>query len=118
VDKPEVARLSLPCSTVNRINQRNLEECVVVVFVVIRRPSGELLVGRHQRRRDIVCKKVGVSVDVKELYNITVADNTPPASFRDGLGRDNSPKVVGIVMGVTSDLLAYTESAAGRTDEH
>jgi len=50
-------------------------------------------------------EEVRVGVDMKELDNIAIANNASLSGFRDSLSGNNLPKVVGIVMSITSDLL-------------
>ena len=52
-------------------------------------------------------EEVRVGVNMKKLDNIAIANNTPPSGFRDSLGGNNLPKVVGIIVSITSDLLTY-----------
>lgn len=106
VNKSEVPGLGLPGSTLRAVNENDLEERIVVKLMIVLRPGSELLVGRHQGRGDIVCEEMSLSIDVEELNDIAAADNASLAGFRDGFCRDNLPEVVGVVVGITSDLLA------------
>lgn len=49
-----------------------------------------------------------VSLNVKELNDIVVADDPPAAGLWESLGGDDHPVVVLILVGVTSNLLALT----------
>lgn len=52
-------------------------------------------------------KKMSLSVDMKELNNIAILNNTTAAGFGDSLGRDNLPIVISVIVGITGNLLAW-----------
>ena len=59
-------------------------------------------------------QQVGLCADVVNLDNVTIADDAATTSFRNGLGGDDFPKVVGVVVGVSGNLLALaTDTAIG-----
>jgi hypothetical protein len=105
MDEPEVARLGLPSTTRSILDKSNLEERVVVAFEVIDGPGGELLIGGHQRRSDVMSEKMGLGIDVVKLDDISMVNNASFTSLRDGLGGDDFPEIVGIIVAITSDLL-------------
>jgi hypothetical protein len=49
----------------------------------------------------------GLGVDVFELDDIVVADHPAAPTFGEFLGREDLPEVVGVVVGVAGDLLAW-----------
>jgi len=51
-------------------------------------------------------KKVALSVNMKKLDNIFVADNSAAACLRKCLSGNDLPVVVSVIMAVTGDLLA------------
>lgn len=67
--------------------------------------GGELLVGRVVWRRDIVCQKHRIGNDVTEANNISNL-NALTFSALQRLDGQDLPVVIGIVMGVTGDLLS------------
>lgn len=113
VNEFEVAGLALeglalwgvPC-------QLDLEQGVVVPAVVVPGPGGELLIGRHQRRSDVVSQEEGVCGHVQELDNVVVAHDTTTAGFWERLGGDDAPVVVQVAVSVTGDLLALATDTA------
>ena len=60
-----MARLGFQCGTINTVDDRNLEKCVIMSAMVVFWQSGELLVCWHQRGCNIVGKKVALSIDMK-----------------------------------------------------
>jgi hypothetical protein len=50
-------------------------------------------------------EKKRLGVDVFELDDVVVSDNSASAGIRDFFGRENLPIVVGVVVRVTCDLL-------------
>ncbi len=111
VDQSEVAGLALPGLTIAAVRQLNIEKRIVVSRVVILRPSSELLVRRHKRRRNVVCEKVGLGVDVEEAHDVVVAHNSSASLLGESLGRDDLPVVVGVVVAIPGDLLALRTDA-------
>jgi len=101
----KVTRLGLPCLILVCVNQVELEKSFIVSRLVILGPCSEFLVGRHERRSNIVRKKEAVGVDVEKLDGIAVSDNTSTTSLGNGFGRDDLPIVVSVGMAVSSDLL-------------
>ena len=88
-----------------RVVDLQLEQRVVLTALVVRLDRGELLVGRHERRRDVVCQEHGVSVDVQELNDIAVSNNSASPRLGQFFGRKDLPMVVGVVVRVTGYLL-------------
>ena len=105
VRKPEMSRQRFPSGSIVRVIQLKLEQGVVSPVVVVWADGRKLLVGRHERRSDIVRDEQGVSDDMFELNDIVVSDNPSSTSLWDLFGRDNLPVVVGIVVWVACDLL-------------
>ena len=105
MDQTEVARLALPCISLLTIYEAELEESIVVTRQIIFRPGRELLVGGHERRRDVMCHEVGLRVDVQQLNDVVVVNDTTATSLGQGFGGNNLPIVVGVVMTIASDLL-------------
>lgn len=103
--QPEMSTLCLPRLTLMCIFQEQMEEGVVVPSVIVLWPGRELLVRGHERGGDIVCEEDGLSVDVQELDNIVVADDTATPSLRKGLGGNDLPVVVRVGVTVTGNLL-------------
>lgn len=107
VYKSEVTRLALQDLRIVAIVDIDVEKCVVVPGVIILRPRRELLVGRHQRRGDIMGEQVRLCVHVQQLDEIAVTHIAAAASLRQRLGRNNLPVIVGIVVPVSRNLLAW-----------
>jgi hypothetical protein len=92
----------------------DLEESVVESLAVgiIVTNSGELLVGGVVRRSDIVGEEPSVGHEMAKTNDITDVDAVA-SLFGDGTSsRDDLPEVVGVVVGVTSDLLALGRDTA------
>ena len=51
--------------------------------------------------------EVSLSVDMQQLDDILVTDNTATTSLGKSLGGNDLPEVVGIVVPVAGNLLAY-----------
>ena len=68
-------------------------------------PGGELLVGRCERRSDVVGEEEGVGVDVVELNDVLVSNDATSTGIWELLGWKDLPVVVGVVEGVAGDLL-------------
>jgi hypothetical protein len=86
-----------------------LEQGIVVPGHVIPLwPRRKLLIGRHERRRDVVCKKVRVGADVQELDNILVSNDSASSMVRNIMCRDDLPFVVGVGMVVACYLLTWS----------
>lgn len=49
---------------------------------VILRPGRKFLIGGHERRCDIVCQEEAICVNVEELNDIVVTDDTTTACLR------------------------------------
>lgn len=88
------------------IHDLELEEGVISPVLVLWADSRKLLVGRHERRGDIVSKKQALSDDMLELDDISVSHDSASTRLGDVPGRDDLPMVVGVVVRVTRDLLA------------
>jgi hypothetical protein len=67
----------------------------------------EFLIGGHERGGDIMCQEVRVGGHVQELDDILVTNDAATACFWEGLGRDDLPMVVRVIMAVPGDLLTY-----------
>lgn len=52
-------------------------------------------------------KEIGLSVDVKQLNNIAIMNHTPGSGFRNSLSGDYLPKIIGIIMSISGNLLAW-----------
>ena len=85
----------------------DLEQGIVVSGSIVDRPGGKFLVGGHERRSDIVRQEIGQRVDVEKLDSIVVANYTASSAGRNLPGRNNLPMVIGVVVRITRDLLAY-----------
>ncbi len=106
MDKPELARLRFPCITGFSVDKPHLEEGVVVSGMVILWPCSELLISRHRRRRDIMGKKMALGDNVKKLNDILVANDPPTPCLWESFRRNDLPKVICVIMSITSDLLS------------
>jgi len=102
-----MTRFRFPCLVGTTTDKHKLEEGVVVPRMVVLRPSSKFLVGRHQGRGDIVGEEVALCVHVEELEYILVAHNTATSRFRESLGGNNFPVVVGVVVSISSNLLTF-----------
>ena len=92
----------------------DLEEGVIEALAIgiVMADSGELLVGGVVRRSDIVGEEPGVSHKMAETNNITDVDAVA-SFFGDGASPgDDLPEVVGVVVGVASDLLTLGRNTA------
>jgi hypothetical protein len=92
----------------------DLEEGVIEAFAIgiVVGDSGELLVGGVVRRSNIVGEEPGVGHEMAETNNITDV-NAVAGLFGDGASAGNNlPEVVGVVVGVTSDLLTLRRDTA------
>ena len=106
VDKLEVAGLALERFILGSVpGQLNSEKRVVMPAVIVLRPGREFLISGHQRRSDIVGQKESVRCHMEELDDVIVADDAATTGFGKGLGRDNAPVVIGVVVAISSDLL-------------
>jgi len=76
-----------------------------VSAVIIFWPCGELLVCWHQRTCDIMGKKVGLSIDMKQLYDIVMTNDAPTSGFWKRLRWNDFPLIVGVIMTITGNLL-------------
>jgi hypothetical protein len=108
MDKPEIARFTLPNFSIMAVNELDVEKRFVVSRPIVPRPCSEFLVRRHQRGCNIMGKEVAVGVDMEELDEIVMSDNSATTSGRKGLGWDDLPVVVAVRMSVASHLLTYT----------
>ena len=106
VKEPEVTGLCFPCLVGVAVDEHKLEEGVVVSGMVVLGPGGEFLVGRHQRRGNIVGKKVALCIDVEKLEYILVANDTAASCFGQSLGGNDFPVVVRIVVAISGNLLS------------
>lgn len=114
VDELEVDRHGLEVHARLCAIDSDLEEGVVEAIAVglIVANSSELLVGGVVRRSDIVGEEPSVGHEMAKTNNITDMDTV--ASFlRDcASSGDDLPEVVGVVVGVTGDLLALGRDTA------
>lgn len=62
-------------------------------------------------------QKQGLRVDVEELNSIFVANNATTSSFWKRLGGNDLPKVIGIVVSISSDLLSYRRKRLAGANE-
>ena len=91
------------CAIHSDLEQGIIEALAVGIIVA---DSGELLVGGVVRRGNIVGKEPSVGDEMAETNDITDVDAVA-SLFGNGTGtRDDLPEVVGVVVRVTSDLLA------------
>jgi hypothetical protein len=105
VNEPKMSGLASERLSFMCIVHLYLEQGIVVSGGIVDGPGGKFLVGRHERRSDIVRQQVGLRVDMQKLDDIVVTDDTASSAFGDLPGRNDLPVVVGIVVRVTSDLL-------------
>ena len=106
MNQAEVTRFALPClAVVGIVGKHNLEKCLVVPRIVIFWPSCEFLVSWHQRGCNVVGNEVGQRVNVEQLDNILMTDNTAATGLRQGFRWDNLPVVVRIVVPISCHLL-------------
>lgn len=90
--------------------EKGVIEALAVGIVVA--DSSELLVGGVVRRGDIVGEEPGVGHKMAETDNITDM-NAVASLFRDGASsRDNLPEVVGVIVGISGDLLTLGRDTA------
>jgi hypothetical protein len=92
----------------------DLEESVVEALAIgiIVTDSGELLVGRVVRGSNIMGEEPSVGHEMAETNDITDVDAMANL-FRDGTSSgDDLPEVVGVIVGVTSDLLTLGRDTA------
>lgn len=114
VDELEVDRHGLEVGAGLCAVNPDLEEGVVEALAIglVVADSGEFLVGGVVRRSDVVGEKPSVCDEMAQTDNITDV-NTVAGLLRDGFGRRNNlPEVVGVVVRVSSDLLALRRNAA------
>ena len=90
------------------VNQAQVEQGLIVVLDLVLGRGGELLMGGITRGSDIMGHKERVGLSVEKLDDIVVADDPSTAGLRKGLGRDDDPVVVFILVGIARDLLALT----------
>lgn len=107
MDETQVTRFCLPYLIGSTIDKGHLEEGVIMSTVVVLRPSGEFLVSGHQRRCNVMGKEISLGIDMKKLNNIFIAHNPSTAGFGKRLGGNYFPEIVGIVMPISSNLLAF-----------
>lgn len=107
VDEPEITRFRLPCCSLRLVREEDLEECIVITAMIILGPGSELLVGGHQRRSDVMCYEVSLCVNMEELNDIAVANNATLSGLWDSLSWDDLPDIIGIIVGIAGNLLAY-----------
>lgn len=86
----------------------DLEESVVEAITIgfIMTDSGELLVGGVVRRGNVVGEEPSVGHEMAKTNNITDVDAVASFLWDGASSGDDLPEVVGVVVGVTSDLLA------------
>ncbi len=108
VNETNMARLRLPGLGIHAINNTDFEKSFVITAMLILRNGCELLVSWHQRRRNVMCQKMGLGIDVEKLYNVVVTNNASVARFWQGLSWNDLPMIIGVIMRITSDLLTYT----------
>lgn len=107
MNQAEVAGFALPWVALHGIIEAKLEQSIIVAGQVLLWPCGELLVCGHEGRRNVVGHEVSLSVDMQQLDDILVTDNTATTSLGKSLGGNDLPEVVGIVVPVAGNLLAY-----------
>lgn len=92
--------------TVFTVVDFNLEHGFVVAGAVrlLNRYGGEFLVGGEEWRGDIVSEQECVGHEVAKTNVVAIPDMVAQSLNR--LDRDNLPEVVGVVVGVSSDLLS------------
>lgn len=113
MNEPEMARLALNRLTIMASDNVEGEECLVIAGPhILLGNSSDLLVGRHRRRSDIVCKKVTLGANMEKLDGILVANYATTSGLGDGLGGDDLPLVVKILVWVTCNLLALTADSS------
>lgn len=94
VYQPKVARFALPCVALPAFDEVQIEEGVIVAGMIVHGVSGELLVGGHEWRRNIVREEECLRVHVQELNDIIVENDARTADFGKRLSRDDLPFVV------------------------
>jgi hypothetical protein len=114
VNEPKMSGLASERLSFMCIVHLNLEQGIVVSGGIVDGPGGEFLVGRHERRSDIVRQQVGLRVDVEKLDDIVMTDDTASSAVGDLPGRNDLPVVVGIVVRVTGDLLTCISGKRAR----
>lgn len=113
VNQTEVSRLALPWVALVGFQNIDSEQGIgISAVLLIGIPGGELLVGGHKGRGNVVGKQVALGLGVEELDGILVANDAATTSSWQGLCRDDLPEVVGVVVGVTSDLLTLAADAS------
>lgn len=95
-----------------RVLYRYPEGGVVRTTIIVLRPRCELLIGGHERARNVVCHKVRLRVDVQQAHDIIVPHNPASTMLRDVVRRFNDPVIVRIVEGIPRDLLALRADSA------
>jgi hypothetical protein len=107
MDQPEVTGFALPGLTLMGVDELQVKQCIIMPRMIILGPGREFLVGRHERTRYIVGEEVRLCVHVQKLDNIFVTHNPSATSLGERFSGNNLPVVVGVVMAVTSNLLAW-----------
>ena len=106
MNEPKMTTLAPKRLSLMSVIHLDREQGIVTSCRIVCGPGSEFLISRHQGRRDVVGHQVRVRVDMQELDDIVLTDNSTSTGFWDFLGRDDLPVVVGIIMRVCSDLLA------------
>lgn len=113
VNQTEVTRLALPWVALIRFQDIEDEQGIgISAVLLIGIPSGELLVGGHEGRGNVVGEQVALGLGVEELNGILVTNDAATTGSWQSLGGDDLPEVVGVVVGVTGDLLTLATDAA------
>lgn len=112
VNKLEVAGDRLEVLLILAMINANLKQRIVLTSAksILLRSSGEFLVGRIVRRSNIVGQEDGISDHMLKANQVIVQYRA--ASLLVVAGGENLPVVVGIVEGITSDLLTLAGNAA------
>lgn len=91
-----------------------LEEGVVVALAISQflRDRSELLVGGEEGRRNIVSQEITLGANMAELDNVAVAHALGLRWINQRIAGQDLPLVVGVVVGITSDLLTLAGNTA------
>ena len=106
VDQLEVTALGHPLLSLVRIVDLNLEVSVGLLLRILAIPGSKFGVGGKGRACDVVSEESGVGHDVAKSDHVVMSHHATSTSRRDLLRRLDDPMIVGIVEGVSSDLLA------------
>ena len=87
------------------VDKCHREECIIMPRVIVFGPCGKFLISRHERRGNIVSKKMRFGIGVQELDDIVMPDDASTACLWKSFRWNDLPVVVGITVTISCNLL-------------